>query len=508
MKQIMMHLFANRSDILAALSQHIILSVVALIVAICLAVPLAISVRYKPKLAQILLNIAHLVQTIPSLALLGLLIPFVGIGFTPALIALVLYAVMPIFQNTYTGLSTIDEDYQQAMAALGLSSKLKLWKIELPLARPMILAGIKIAGVMIIGTATLAALIGAGGLGTFIIVGMETNNNFDLVLGGMLAASLALIFSLLITWLNSPKRRKWSILGLLILIIFAGGYSLRNVFTSHQETVTIAGKLGAEPEILMNMYKDLIEADDPKIKVQLKPNFGNTMFLFNALKAGQIDIYPEFTGTVVQSILKEEPKSQSAKQIYNQAQTNLAKQYNLTYLKPMKYQNNYALAVSNNDPKTKNITMISDTLKDENNLKVGFSTDFAHQPSGYPGLQKTYGINYPKLKTFDPSLRYLALAEGKVDLIDVYTTDPEIAKYHLRILKDNKHFFPSYQGAPLMKTSFAKQHPQIVKSLNKLAGQITTKEMQQMNYEVVVEKKKASQVAYQYLVQHKLLPRD
>ncbi len=158
----------NAGAILQALWQHVEISLIAIIITIMIAIPLAIALVNRPKIGEVISQLAGIIQTIPSLAVLGILIPFVGIGTVPAIIALVLYAIMPIFQNTYAGLTHIDPVLLEAADALGVTYRFKLFRIELPLAMPMILSGIRIATVLVIGTATLAALIGGGGLGTYI----------------------------------------------------------------------------------------------------------------------------------------------------------------------------------------------------------------------------------------------------------------------------------------------------------------------------------------------------
>lgn len=208
----------RRGDLWSELINHLGISVVSLLIAMLIAIPLAIWVVRHPKVAETGLQIAGILQTIPSLALLGLLIPIVGIGTTPAIIALVIYALLPIFQNTYLGISEIDPAIEEAADAFGMSKMRKLFKVELPMARPAIVSGIRTAMVLIIGTATLAALIGAGGLGTFILLGIDRNDMPLIIIGTISAALLSIILSSLIRWFERAKP--WhSMVGLAILII-------------------------------------------------------------------------------------------------------------------------------------------------------------------------------------------------------------------------------------------------------------------------------------------------
>ncbi|CAM2984043.1 ABC transporter permease/substrate-binding protein [Latilactobacillus sakei] len=503
-QQIQQILTTQSGELLQALGQHLEISLLALLIAAVIGIPLAIILTAHQKLAEAMLQVTSVLQTIPSLALLGLLIPLVGIGTVPAVITLVLYALMPIFQNTYAGLSGIDPALKEAEIAFGLPRAKRLLRIELPLAMPLIISGLRIALVMIIGTATLAALIGAGGLGTFILVGIQSNNNALLVVGATLSAVLALVVSALIRWLGTLSFKKITI----SLAIFVGLFGLVEGVTRFQAAptkITIAGKLGSEPEILMNMYRDLILADHPQYDVTVKPNFGGTTFLFNALKADQIDIYPEFTGTVLQTLVKSPTKTnQNPTKTYQLAKESLQEQFKMAYLPPMRYQNGYDLAVSAAFAKKYNVKTISDLAALNQSFTAGFDPDFYHQKDGYQGLKKTYQLKLDA-KIMEPSIRYKAIADGKVDVVDGYTTDAEVARYNLVVLKDDRHFFPPYQGAPIMKESFKKAHPEVAKALNKLAGKITEDQMQQMNYQVQVKHRKARDVAHDFLVEQKII---
>ncbi|KRK97581.1 glycine betaine ABC transporter periplasmic protein [Secundilactobacillus odoratitofui DSM 19909 = JCM 15043] len=493
----------NGSDLLTALWQHITISLIAMVITILIAVPLAIVLINHRRVGEFILQVAGVIQTIPSLAVLGILIPFVGIGTVPAIIALVLYAIMPVFQNTYAGLTNIDPVLLEAADALGVTPRFKLFRVELPLAMPMILSGIRIATVLVIGTATLAALIGGGGLGTYILLGIQTNNNAALLVGAILSAILALLANLLIKVLAKVPLKRLGIGVLVLAVLGVGGSVGHALFTKPTETITIAGKLGGEPEILINMYKDLIEQDNSNVKVILKPNFGGTSFLFKGLQSDKINVYPEFTGTVMQSLVKtNKGVNKNPKIAYQDAKQALKKQFNLTYLKPMAYQNDYSVTVRASTAKKYHLKTVSDLAAISDQFTGAFDPDFYQQADGYPGLKKTYGLHLKAAKTMEPSLRYEALANGRVDVTDGYTTDPQIKADHLVALKDDKSFFPSYQGAPLMKTSFAKQHPGIVKSLSKLSGKISVSDMQNMNYQVTVKHRKAAVVAREYLKAH------
>lgn len=263
--------------------------------------------------------------------------------------------------------------------------------------------------------------------------------------------------------------------------------------------------MGGEPEILINMYKDVIEEDNPNVKVVLKPNFGGTTFLFNALKTGKIDIYPEFTGTVLQSLTKtQQTIPHQASTAYQLSKKTLLKQDNLSYLAPMQYQNGYGIAVTKATAQKYQLKSISDLAKHPE-LIAAFDPDFYQQSDGYPGLQKTYGLNFDNVKMMEPSLRYAALKNNQVAVTDAYTTDPQIHSDNLVILEDDQNFFQPYQAAPLMKASFKKQNTAIAKSLEKLSNHVTTVQMQEMNEKVTINHEKVATVAKNYLKKEGLI---
>lgn len=488
-------------DWLIALTQHLQLSLLTLLIAIIIAIPLAVLISHRKHLADLILQITGIFQTIPSLALLGLFIPLMGIGTLPALSALIIYAIFPILQNTITGLNGIDPDLKEAGIAFGMTKKERLRKFEIPIAMPVIMSGVRTSAVMIIGTATLAALIGAGGLGSFILLGIDRNNSSLILIGAISSAILAIGFNTILQKMEKAKLKSMVIVFLIATIGITASYLPSWFPKSNQKHLVIAGKLGPEPEILSNMYKLLIE-ENTHIKVTVKPNFGKTSFLYEALKKGDIDIYPEFTGTITESLLKKKLKtSHNPKEVYTLAKAGILKQDNLVLLEPMYYQNTYALAVSRKIAKQYNLKTISDLKKAEKKLKAGFTLEFNDRQDGGKGLAALYGLHLTTA-TLEPSLRYQAIQSGDIHIIDAYSTDPEITKYDLVVLKDDKQLFPPYQGAPLMKKSLLKKYPELKNILNKLSGQITEAQMSQMNYQTGIQGKPAISVAREFLIKH------
>lgn len=494
----------RKAQLLAALLEHIQLSFIALFFAVLIAIPLGIYLTNKKKIAESIIGISAVLQTIPSLALLGLLIPLFGIGKVPAIIALVVYALLPILRNTYTGINEVDPSLKEAALAMGMNRSKRLVKVELPLAMPVMMAGIRTAMVLIVGTATLAALIGAGGLGDIILLGIDRNNTALILIGAIPAAILALIFDVALKKLESLSFKKTittlSLISLaaLVMIFFP------LLSSKQQDEIVIAGKLGAEPEILINMYKLLIE-QETDLTVQLKPGLGKTSFVFNALKSGSIDIYPEFTGTAISEFLKEEAINNNQEDVYLQAKEGMQEQFDMVMLSPMNYNNTYALAVSEELAESYQLQKISDLKPIEQKVKAGFTLEFNDREDGYIGIQKRYGIAFTTLATMEPKLRYQAIQSGDINLLDAYSTDSEIRQYKLRVLEDDQALFPPYQGAPLLRKETLIDYPEIGEALNQLADHITDDEMREMNYQVNVEGKLAAEVAKEYLIKIGLL---
>ncbi|HEM5234115.1 TPA: ABC transporter permease/substrate-binding protein [Streptococcus suis] len=486
-----------------ALFEHLRISLLALIIAIAIAVPLGLILSSKKRLTEWSLQITGIFQTIPSLALLGLFIPFMGIGTLPAVVALVIYAIFPILQGTLTGLGEIDPSLEEAATAFGMNKWEKLKKFKLALAMPILMSGIRTASIMIIGTATLAALVGAGGLGSFILLGIDRNDSALILIGAVSSAVLAVLFGYGIRLLQDKKPK--TILLALLVTLFTVGASYVPMLNFSTKQLVIAGKLGAEPEILINMYKLLIE-DQTDIKVEIKPNFGKTSFLYEALKSGSIDIYPEYTGTITSTLLKNSSMdlSTNSDEVYTYAKEAILEQDGLVYLAPMAFQNTYALAVTEDYAQKNGIEKISDLAKVQQTAVAGFSLEFNDREDGNIGLKNLYNLQL-NVKTMEPALRYEAIKSGNVQIIEAYSTDSKVVTYKLKILEDDKQLFPPYQAAPLLSKESLEKYPELEQVLGVLAGKISTEEMTRMNYAVDVEGKSAEQVAREYLEQEGLL---
>lgn len=501
----LLNIFTERkSDLLQALIEHIELSFIALFFAVLIGLPLSIYLTRHKKIAEPIINVTAVMQTIPSLALLGLMIPLFGIGKFPAIVALVAYALLPIMRNTYTGIDGVNASLIEAANGMGMSPLKRLTKVELPLALPVIMAGIRTAMVLIVGTTTLAALIGAGGLGDLILLGIDRNNGSLILLGAIPAALLAIIFDFVLHKISNLSYKKSLVAFFIIIFIALVIVVAPFIGKSGDDKLVLGGKLGAEPEILINMYKILIE-DETDLDVELKAGLGKTSFVFNALRSGDIDIYPEFTGTAINEFLKEEVESREDADVYEQARSGMEEEFDLIYLPPMAYNNTYALAMKESLAEEEGIEDISDLAKIQNDLKAGFTLEFTDREDGYLGIQSEYGISFNDVVTMEPKLRYTAIENDDIDILDAYSTDSELESYKLKVLNDDLALFPPYQGAPLLRKDVLEDHPELEDILNKLAGKVTDDEMREMNFLVNVESESPYDVALEYLEKNDLL---
>ncbi|PYZ95367.1 glycine/betaine ABC transporter permease [Salipaludibacillus keqinensis] len=487
------------------------MSLISLLIAVFIAVPLGIILSHYRKGAEPVIGTTAVLQTIPSLALLGFLIPFLGIGTTPAIVALTAYALMPILRNTYTGLKEVDPALMEASRGMGMGTLQQLHKVQLPLAMPMIMAGIRTGMVLIVGTATLAALIGAGGLGDLIMLGINRSNNYYILMGAIPAALLALVIDTVLR-ITEKKSRGSTLMPIFVVI----GAALLLVITppilnaigsygdEQSEEIVIAGKLGAEPEIIINMYKLLIE-QETDYEVILEPGIGTTDVAFQALLAEDIDGYFEFTGTAIADLLGEDPVSNDEREAFEQAREGMYEEYQLIFLEPMGYQNTYALAVTEEMADELGLETIADLQEYQDDLTAAFTVEFADRSDGYPGIQDVYGIEFSDVQTMDPGLRLGALVSGDAEVIDAYSTDSYMREYDLVALEDTESLFPPFNGAPLFREDVINTYPEIEEILNQLEGMITEEEMQDMNYRVDEEDENASDVARDYLENEGLL---
>ena len=487
----------RKTEITDLLVQHIQLTVFSILMSIIIAIPLAIFiVRYR-KFSTPVIGFTNIVQSIPSLALLGFLIPVVGIGSKPAIIMVVMYSLLPIVKSTYTGLTNISPSLIEASDGMGLTQTQVLLKVRFPLAMPIIMSGVRVSSVTAVGLMTIAAFIGAGGLGYLVFSGVSTVNNNMILAGAIPACLLAVVLDFILgkvenivvpegIRVNSKpgninklfKSKKVKIGALLLAIVLIVG-SVAASLNKSKNTIVIGSKNYNEQIILGNMVASLIE-NKTKYKVERKFNLGGTAVIFNAMKSKNLDCYVEYTGTGLITILKKPSLSDPAK-VYNIVKTDFAKNYGIELMKPIGFNNAYIIAVNKELAKKNNIKTISDLVKIGPTMKAGFTMEFTNRSDGYPGLQKKYNLNFKSVKGIDGGLRYTALDKNETQVLDANSTDGLLQKFDLALLKDDKNFFPPYNPVPVVRQESLKKFPELKGVLLLLEGKVNDEEMQKLN---------------------------
>src|SRR5215831_8365269 len=516
---------ANWSDILAHIAQHVWLVFVSIAIAVLIALPVGILIARRKHLRAPLLAIANVMQTIPSLALFGFLIPlpFIGgIGPRTAVVALVFYALLPIMRNTVTGILGIDESVREAAVAMGMTDGQVLFQVELPLAMSVILTGVRVAVVITIGVAIIAAEVGAGGLGEYIFRGLRLNDNHLLLAGAIPSALMALIadfgFGLIERRFDTSNARKRprsnrALAALAVVVCvsvlgFASWRSLRHRWTSSATHghVTVGSKDFTESILLAEIIAQMLEARN--VEVERKFDLGGNL-AHTAILGGQIDIYPEYTGTAFTAILHHQPVS-DPKAVYEQVAREYRSQLNLLVSEPLGFDNTFAILVRGEDARRLNLKAISDAAKQSPQWHAGFGHDFMVRADGYEGFSRAYGLRFAGVNDMSLDLTYTALASRKVDMIAGNSTDGRIAALDLVQLEDDRHYFPPYEAVFVLRQDINDEEPVRLnlevrphssgEIMGRLAGAISTAEMRRLNYEVDGAKRDKKIVVHEWLV--------
>jgi osmoprotectant transport system permease protein len=503
----------NRSEVLQLTFEHLLLVIVATGTAAVVGIPIGIVLTRRASLAKPVLAIANVLQTIPSLALFGFLIPVLGsygIGRLPAIIALFLYSLLPIIRNTFTGINGVDPAVREAARGMGMTDWQMLIQVELPLAMNVIVAGVRVATVISVGTATIAAAIGAGGLGTYIFRGLRTVDRTLILAGAVPAAIMALGADFALGSLErllspgstgaSQSRRKWILAtGAIALAAALVIFSSIGAWGKGGARVVIGSKDFTESRILSELLAQTIEAKTD-IKVEQATELSGDL-CHRELVAGQIDTYVEYTGTAFTAILKHEPIS-DPRAVYDQVKRDYESGFNLEWLKPIGFNNTFAILVRSEEARRLQLKTITEAARYAPGWRAGFGQDFMSRQDGYPGFARTYGLRFAEPpREMDLSLSYQALANGQVDLIAGNSTDGMIDKLGLYQLEDDRHYFPPYEAAPVVRREVLERYPQLRNAIDSLAGKITNEQMRKLNYAVDGEKRDVKEVVREFLAQ-------
>ncbi len=489
--------------------EHILISLLAISIASVLGIILGIIISEYRRFSGLILGTVNILYTIPSIALLGFFITITGVGNTTALIALIIYALLPIIRSTYTGIVTINPLIIEASEGMGSTKLQQLFKVKLPLALPVLMSGIRNMVTMTIALAGIASFVGAGGLGVAIYRGITTNNSAMTFLGSLLIAILALIFDFILGLiekrLTNHKRVKYKInpkliiLGLFI-VIFGIYFSLNS---KKEKTINIATKPMTEGYILGQMLTELIE-QDTDLKVNITNGVGGgTSNIHPAIVKGEFDLYPEYTGTSWEAVLKKEDSYDESK--FEELQKEYKEKYNLEYVNLYGFNNTYGLAVNKDIVEKYNLKTYSDLAKVSNNLIFGAEYDFFEREDGYKELQKVYNMNFKKQIDMDIGLKYQAMKDKKIDVMVIFTTDGQLAISDVVVLEDDKKMYPSYRAGTVVRSEILSEYPELKPVLEKLNNILDDKTMADLNYQVESKGKKPEDVARGYLQEKGLL---
>ncbi|MEF9934129.1 MAG: glycine betaine ABC transporter substrate-binding protein [Clostridium sp.] len=512
---------SNIDQIGSLFIQHIGLTLIAVVIAVIVGVPIGILITKNEKLSKSVIMVANTVQAVPSLALLGFLIPLLGIGSVPAIVMVVLYSLLPIIKNTYTGIMSISPDIIECAKGIGLTNNQILRMIKIPLAMPIIMAGIRIAAVTAVGLMTIAAFIGAGGLGYLVFTGIQTVDNNLILQGAIPAALLALAIDFLVAriekWVTPSgikdskgiisrkkkmgKNTKRGICIVLVVALIGSGFVYFN--KSNKEVISIGSKNFTEQLILGNMYADLVEAHTD-LRVDRKLNLGGTDIAFKALNSGEIDMYVDYTGTYFINVMDQDMIKDPEK-LYDIVKKSAKEKHNIEILDPIGFNNTYGIAVKRGFAEKNNLKTITDLKKYSKDLIISPTMEFTNRDDGLKGIEETYNLRFNKVLPVDGGLRYKALESNECQVIDAFTTDGLLRAFDLVVLEDDKFFFPDYSAVPFVNGESAKRYPEIIEVFNKLSGMIDEKTMIELNYKVDKLSEKPKDVARQFLEEKGLI---
>jgi osmoprotectant transport system permease protein len=496
---------AHRAELAGMLQQHVLLVLLSTGVAILLGVPAGIVAAHRPRIGRPLVAAVNIGQTIPSLALLGFLIPLPlvgGVGPRAAIVALILYALLPIVRMTAAGVQGVDRAVRDAAVAMGMTPRQLLTMVELPLALPSIVAGIRVATVVGVGTATIAAFIGAGGLGEYIFRGLSMVDGTMILAGAVPAAALALLADAILSRVErqlSPARsraprRRWLAAGAAAVAIAA--FAMIPSAARDGDRIVIGSKNFTEQVILGELVAQLLERDTD-LHVVRKLNLGGTFICDRAIRTGDIDVYVEYTGTALTAIFRQPVAHDRAavlaatRQLYADA--------GLTALDALGFNNTFAILVRRQDAEKMGLRTIGD-LRQMDRWRAGFGYEFLQREDGYRGMVTRYDLRFrEEPRVMDLTLMYRALASGHIDVIAGDATSGLIDALDLQALEDDRRYFPPYDAVPVVRSAVLLRRPDLGRVLAILAGAVSEQDMRSMNRAVDLDHRDPAEVVRQFM---------
>lgn len=500
------------SDLLArlphTLAAHLGLSFAALGLGVAVAVPLGILVTRVRRLEAPVVGIASVLQTIPSLALLAVMVPVLaslglqGIGTLPALIGLFVYSLLPILRNTVTGLAGLDPAVLEAARGVGMTSRQSLRRVELPLAMPVILAGIRTAATLTVGTATLATPVGATSLGSYIFGGLQTRNYAAVLVGCVASAGLALVIDGAIRVLalglerRRPKIAAVGVAGLVGLAAIGATPALRGLATDDEPAIVIGAKTFTESYVLAHVLAGQIERETGRPTTTLE-SLGSTV-AFDALERGEIDAYVDYSGTLWSTVLTRGGSPRPDREALLREVARALEPRGVLVVGALGFENTYVLVMRRAQAERLSVRRVSELAPHAPALRLGGDYELLQRPE-WADLTATYGLRFADERSMDPSLMYDAVAAGEVDVIGGFSTDGRIAALDLVALADDRGAIPPYDAVILAGAHLQRERPEVIEALGRLAGRIDAATMRELNRRVDGEGRSPAAVATAFL---------
>ena len=478
----------------ALLASHILLAASAMLVGLIVSLPLGVFAARHGRFGRFVLGFASVVQTIPSLALLALFYPLLlaigtqALGFLPSLLALSLYALLPILRNTVDGLNAIDPAVAEAADGIGMTPWQKLKLVEAPLAITAVMGGIRTAAVWTIGGATLSTTVGQPSLGDIIFSGLQTQNWVLVLTGCITSAALALVVDAMLAsaqnGLQNQRRWRW-IVPLAIAIIVPAGIAISQ--STRTPMITIGAKNFSEQYILARLIGGRLEAAG--YNVRYKENLGSAI-VFSALSGGDVDVYVDYAGTLWANEMKR--RDVVSRDVMNQTIADWARtKHGVMSLGSIGFENAYALVMRGD--RAGSIKTLADLKSIAPDLTLGGDLEFFDRPE-WKSIREAYDLRFAKTRAFSPTFMYDALKSGDADVISAFSSDGRIAADKLVILGDPKGVVLGYDALLLVGPT-ATHDRRLVKALQPLIGAISVSNMQRANLMVDVEKQSPSDAA-------------
>jgi osmoprotectant transport system permease protein len=493
---------SHRGEFIARLGEHTLLVLVSTGIAAAIGIPLGILAARRPAIARPIVGVANFAQTIPSLALFGFLIPlpFIGgIGTRTALVALTVYAILPVLRGTITGLQGVAAPVIDCAVAMGLTPRQVLVQVEWPLALPSLVSGLRVAVVIGVGTATIASAIGAGGLGDYIFRGLAMVDSTVILAGAVPAALLALGFDFALALAGraaDPRRRSArTTMALVAVLAAATAAAVWGSGLAGRRDIIVGSKNFTEQVVLGEIIAQTLERHG--LSVERRFNLGGTAIAHQALLSGGIDTYVEYSGTSLTAIFNL-PPSTSPDAVFEQVRDRYAG-LGVTALPRLGFNNTFAILVRADDAARLRLKTIGD-LDRFREARAGFGYEFLERPDGLKGLSAAYNLRFAAPpRTMDLNLIYRAVAAKEIDVTAGDATSGQIDALDLVVLEDDRRYFPAYEAVPLVRANVMLKHPEAGAALRQLSGAISAADVRRMNYAVDAEKQDPFQVVRSFL---------